>query len=166
MELFEFHTTLPLITTEITKIPFTWCLLQFTVQSLVQCALFAGKLSSVIRDRLYIVNTRVRVPSPGLILSLVSPCLRIVTVSVRGSASLESSVHLVIVSWRVIAVTYPVHSIHLYIVSKIWKYCFYRQHHNYLYTCLPVFTKKDVTEESRHHLMFAVLCLDLPMEEA
>ena len=32
----------------------------------------------------------------------------------------------------------PVHSIHveLYIFSEIWNYSFYRQHYNYLYSCL------------------------------
>ena len=111
------------------------------VQSLLTCALFTGKLSYVIRDRrrVLIVNSaRVRVPSRGLILSLVS----------RVSVSLSLSLSVAQLHWRVLYTwchdgsellhSSSFHScgLDLYIVSEIWKYCFYRQHHNYLYTCL------------------------------
>ena len=60
-------------------------------------------------------------PEPGPYLISGVPCLRVfVTVSVRGSASLESSVHLV--SWRVRAVTFqfiPFMWLDLYIVGEI-----------------------------------------------
>ena len=130
------HSTLPFITTKITKIPFTWCLLQFSHFSLVHS--LPENWVQRQTPSTYCEQRPCQSPEPGPYLISGVPCLRFfVTVSVRGSASLESSVHLV--SWRVRAVTFqfiPFMWLDLYIVSEIWKYCFYRQHHNYLYTCL------------------------------